>query len=380
MPCSVQGGSTPGGGALVGAWQTAVTSDRGYEKQKHMITLGIETSCDETAAALVEDGSVLSSVVSSSVHLHSEYGGIVPEIASRFHTEYIFSVLTKTFESADRDMNDVDLVAVTKGPGLPGSLLVGVAFAKAIGFTRGIPVIGVDHLKAHVISAFLEGKRLDRIRDLFPFVGMVISGGHTRIYDCRGLRDFRLIGRTLDDAVGEAYDKVARILGLGYPGGPVIERRAASHGGGDKPGFPRALLKNSPGIDFSFSGLKTAVMYYWRDAVKTEQEKDRICYSFQEAVIDVIDKKISMALRATGAERLAAGGGVINNRALRQRISERCAREGVDLCLPPGEYCTDNAAMTAASGEALFNAGERSDLYLTAEPSGARHEHGGKTA
>lgn len=333
-----------------------------------MITLGIETSCDETAAALVEDGRVLSSEVSSSVHLHSKYGGVVPEIASRFHTEYIFSVLEKAVEDAGRAIKDIDLVAVTKGPGLPGSLLVGIAFAKAISFTREVPIIGVDHLKAHIISAFLDDEGLERIGDWFPFVGMVISGGHTNLYYCRGILDFELIGQTLDDAVGEAFDKVAKIMSLGYPGGPIVEKRAANYAGKNKIDFPRSLLKNSAGIDFSFSGLKTAVMYHWRDTVRTDQEEDRICFSFQETVASVIDKKIAAALQATGAGRLVVGGGVINNEFLRRRIIERCDKKGVQLRLPAKSDCTDNAAMVAALGEMLFRAGERSDLYLNAEP------------
>jgi len=335
-----------------------------------MYTLGIETSCDETAAALVEDGRVLSSEVSSSVHLHSEYGGVVPEIASRFHTEYIFSVLEKALEDAGRDINDIDLVAVTKGPGLPGSLLVGIAFAKAISFSRKIPIIGVNHLKAHLISAFLDSERLTGVEGRFPFLGMVISGGHTSLYYCRGIRDFEIIGRTLDDAVGEAFDKVAKIMDLGYPGGPIVERRAASYRGDDSINFPRALLKDSAGIDFSFSGLKTAVMYHWRDAPKTEQEKDRICFSFQEAVVDVIDKKISSAAQVAGAERLVVGGGVINNEVLRKRIIQRCASEGIELYMPEKKYCADNAAMVAALGEILISAGEEADLFLNAEPEG----------
>jgi len=331
-----------------------------------MLTLGIETSCDETAAALVEDGRVLSSEVSSSVHLHSEYGGVVPEIASRYHTEYIFSVLEKALDDAGRKMNDVDLIAVTKGPGLPGSLLVGIAFAKALSFSAGVPIIGVDHLKAHIVSAFLDGKDLD---SSLPFVGFIISGGHTRLYHCRGITDFELLGRTLDDAAGEAFDKVAKILDLGYPGGPVVEKRAASYSGEDIIDFPRALLEDSPGIDFSFSGIKTAVMYYWKDSGRTDAEKDRICYSFQDAVIDVIEKKIAGALRSTGAKRLAAGGGVLNNETLRRRMADRCVQEGAELCIPDKKYCSDNAAMIAALGELLFKAGERSDLYMNAEPS-----------
>ncbi|MGB2630758.1 MAG: tRNA (adenosine(37)-N6)-threonylcarbamoyltransferase complex transferase subunit TsaD, partial [Candidatus Omnitrophota bacterium] len=256
-----------------------------------MITLGIETSCDETAAALVEDSRVLSSEVSSSVHLHSQYGGVVPEIASRAHVEYIFPVLMKALKDSGRKIDDIDLVAVTNGPGLPGSLLVGIAFAKAISFSRDIPLLGVNHLPAHIFSCFLDEER-SSIEDKFPFVGMVISGGHTSIYYCRGLKDFELIGRTKDDAVGEAFDKVAKVLGLGYPGGPVVEQRARNFSGNGAIDFPRALLQDEADLDFSFSGIKTAVLYYWQSCEHTEAEKDRICWSFQQAILDVIEKKI----------------------------------------------------------------------------------------
>ncbi|MBU0571552.1 MAG: tRNA (adenosine(37)-N6)-threonylcarbamoyltransferase complex transferase subunit TsaD [Candidatus Omnitrophica bacterium] len=332
-----------------------------------MITLGIETSCDETAVSLVEDGRVLSSEISSSVHLHFEYGGVVPEIASRFHVEYIFSVLKKALQDARRDIKDVGLVAVTNRPGLPGSLLVGVSFAKAISLALGVPIIGVDHLKAHVISAFLGDVNSKTAEESFPFLGMVISGGHTNIYYCRNIKDFDLIGRTRDDAAGEAFDKVAKILGLGYPGGPVVEDRAGNYRQNEEIGFPRAVCGDKDHVDFSFSGLKTAVLYYWRDAAKTEAEKDRVCFSFQQAVIDVIDKNIYHAIKITGADRFAVGGGVINNNVLRERIMERCREEGVELYLPEKRYCADNAAMSAVMGEMLYRAGERSSLYLNTQ-------------
>jgi len=319
-----------------------------------MLTLGIETSCDETAAALVEDGRILSSEVSSSVHLHSRYGGVVPEIASRFHVEYIFPVLEKTLGDARRTMDDVDLVAVTEEPGLPGSLLVGMAFARAVSLAGGIPLVGVNHLHAHILSCFLGDDKGAAVRDKFPFVGAVVSGGHTSIYICRNLKDFSLIGRTKDDAVGEAFDKVAKILGLGYPGGPIVEKRAANFTGKESIKFPRALLKDESDLDFSFSGIKTAVLYYWRDCAKTDLEKDKICFSFQEAIVDVIDKKVARAMRHAGVKRLAVGGGVINNDVLRRRLVARCREEGAELYLPHKEYACDNAAMVAALGEELF--------------------------
>lgn len=334
-----------------------------------MLTLGIETSCDETAAAIVESGKVLASEVSSSVHLHSRYGGVVPEIASRFHAEYIYSVTDKALKDAGCKIDDIDLVAVTNGPGLPGSLLVGISFAKALSFASGTPIVGVNHLHAHIISGFLGRKEIQDLESVFPFLGVVVSGGHTSIYLCRSLSDIAVIGRTKDDAVGEAFDKVAKMIGLGYPGGPIVEERAKRFRGKDEIGFPRALLKDGSDIDFSFSGVKTAVMYYWNSCDKSEDETDKICYSFQEAVIDVLDRKIQRAVKITGVRRIAIGGGVINNLTLRNRIENSCGAEGIEVFLPSKEYCSDNAAMIASMGEKLFSDGMASDLHLNAAPS-----------
>ena len=332
-----------------------------------MLTLGIETSCDETAIAVVEDGRVLSSEVSSSVHLHSCYGGVVPEIASRFHSEYIYSVLKKALEDASKKTEDIDLIAVTQGPGLPGSLLVGIAFAKALSFAREVPIVGVNHLYAHILSCFFDKNGKNQVEKMFPFIGAVVSGGHTSIYVCKSLRDFAVLGRTKDDAVGEAFDKVAKVLGLGYPGGPVVEEKALDFTDEDLIDFPRALLKNKDDLDFSFSGIKTAVMYYWKASEKTEHQKKKICASFQEAVVDVLDEKLSRAVDASGIKRLAVGGGVVNNKALRDRLTARCRADGIELYLPPREYCADNAAMVAAFGETLYNSGQRGDLFLNAQ-------------
>jgi N6-L-threonylcarbamoyladenine synthase len=337
-------------------------------EERTVITLGIETSCDETAAALVEDGKVLSSEVSSSVHLHSCYGGVVPEIASRYHTEYIYSVVEKALADAGKKMADVDLVAVTYGPGLPGSLLVGLAFAKAVSLAEDIPVIGVNHLTAHLMSCFLAAEGSESRDDRYPFTGMVISGGHTSIYEVKSAADISIMGRTRDDAVGEAFDKVAKMLGLGYPGGPVVERMAARFSGREPIPFTRALLKDKNDLDLSFSGVKTAVMYYWRGCEKTDEEIERICYSFQECVVDVITEKFFRAARIAESKKLAAGGGVVNNSCLRERLLDLAGKEGVELCLPPLEYCSDNAAMIAALGEELYLSGERSDTFINARP------------
>lgn len=327
-----------------------------------MVTLGIETSCDETAAAVIADGAVLSSRVSSSVHLHAKYGGVVPEIASRCHVEYISRVCKLALKDAGKRLEDVDLVAVTETPGLPGSLLVGIAFAKAVGFAGNIPVIGVNHVDAHIVSCFLDNKEA---LPAFPFLGVVVSGGHTSIYHCEGLENFNLIGRTKDDAAGEAFDKIAKMLDLGYPGGSIVEKRAAKFKGKDEIHFPRALLKGSrDNIDFSFSGIKTAVMYYWRSSSKTEKEKTKICFSFQEAIVDVIEKKISRALRLTAVKRLAIGGGVVNNTLLRGRLKALLEKKRIELYLPKKEYCGDNAAMVAFLGEKYFKYGKKKKHFL----------------
>lgn len=328
-----------------------------------MLVLGVETSCDETAAAVVLDGVVLSSEVSSSVHLHADYGGVVPEIASRFHSEYILPVVKKAISDSGHGAEKIGLVAVTNAPGLMGSLLVGLAFAKAFSLAKGIPIIGVNHLRAHIYSCFIDKGGM---KDKFPFIGMVASGGHTSIYLVKGLDDFTVIGRTKDDAVGEAFDKVAKVMGLGYPGGPVVERRAALYKGESPIDFPRAMLREDKGLDFSFSGIKTAVMYYWKGCSKTESEINRICFSFQEAIIDVIVEKLRRAIGVAGVGRLAVGGGVVNNSALRGRISAMCVRGSVELFMPAQEYCADNAAMVAVIGEELFRSGEVSDLSLNA--------------
>jgi len=332
-----------------------------------MLTLGIETSCDETAVAVVEDGKILSSEVSSSVDIHASYGGVVPEIASRYHTEYIFSVAEKALSDVARSINDVDLVAVTKGPGLPGSLLVGIAFAKAISFALDVPIIGVNHLMGHIFSCFIGGStKLSALR--YPFTGMVLSGGHTSIYLVRSVRDVSIVGRTVDDAVGEAFDKVSKIMGLGYPGGPHVESLASEFSGHDEIKFPRALLQDANNMDFSFSGVKTAVMYHWRDSEKNDAEMRRICYSFQRAVVDVICKKMLRAIKSVGTDILAVGGGVVNNLVLRSSLADLCSSKQVKLYLPQKDHCSDNAAMIAVLGEEQYLDGERSDVRMNAEP------------
>jgi N6-L-threonylcarbamoyladenine synthase len=336
-----------------------------------MLTLGIETSCDETAVAVVDNGKILSSEISSSVELHSPYGGVVPEIASRYHTEYIFSVAEKALKSSGKSADEIEIIAVTRGPGLPGSLLIGIAFAKAASLALGVPIVGVNHLTAHIFSCFM--KKEGAIDDVeYPFAGMVASGGHTGTYFVRGIDDISTVGRTLDDAVGEAFDKVAKILDLGYPGGPHVERLASEFSGQDEINFPRALLQPPSNLDFSFSGLKTAVMYRWKDSEKNDAEKRRICYSFQRAVVDVIGKKMLRAADTLKVGAVAVGGGVVSNSALRGRLKELCSRHNIKLFLPEKRHCSDNAAMIAVLGEELYKKGFRSDLFMNAEPAEER--------
>jgi len=330
-----------------------------------MITLGIETSCDETSASITDGDKVLSNIVSSSVHMHKKYGGVVPEIASRFHVEYISEVLSKAFEDSGRTMKDVRLVAVTNGPGLVGALLIGVSMAKSISYGLKVPIIGVNHILAHLHSPFLNGDAAMK----FPFVGLVVSGGHTALFYCKGVADQRIMGQTQDDAVGEAYDKVAKLLGLGYPGGPIIEKMASRATGATAISFPKSYL-GKDSLDFSFSGIKTAVLYYVRKQ-KSLNEKlvCDICYAFQEAALDVLVDKACAACNKSAVRTLAVGGGVAANTRLREKLTSAAALSGIKVYFPKPKFCIDNAAMVGFLGEALYKRGRRSDMYLTAEPN-----------
>jgi N6-L-threonylcarbamoyladenine synthase len=306
-----------------------------------MIVLGIETSCDETAAALVRDGGdILSSVVSSQIDLHAVYGGVVPEIAGRAHLELLNPVIAQAIVEAGVADDEIGAVAATVGPGLIGALLVGVSAAKALAYTWDVPFVGVNHMEAHLYASFLEDPTLE-----LPMVVLLVSGGHTMLVEMRGHADYRLLGRTIDDAAGEAFDKVARFLGLGYPGGPAIDRIAAT---GD-PGaisFPRAMLHD--GLDFSFSGLKTSVVNHVRK--HPDVSTADVAASFQTAVVDVLVAKARRAVREVGAKSMALGGGVAANSALRERFAAAAASDGVQVFLPSQEMCTDNAAMIASVG------------------------------
>lgn len=326
-----------------------------------MLVLGIETSCDETAISVVKNGwRVLSNVVASSLKLHKKYGGVVPEIATRSHVESINHVLAKSLKQAKVKLKDIDLIAVVYGPGLVGALLIGLSLAKSLSLALGVPLVGVNHVQAHLYANFLSKKHPQ-----FPFVGLVVSGGHTNLYYVKGFRQWKLLGRTRDDAAGEAYDKVAKLLKLGYPGGPVIEKRA-SLGNADKIRFPRSYLEKGS-LDFSFSGLKTAVLYYVQDNGR-KNLKD-IAASFQEAVIEVLAQKSKAACRVSKVKQFVVGGGVIANRRLQQALVSQLTEDDVKVYLPEFRFCQDNAAMVAGLGYQLYQQGVVSGLGLEVEPN-----------
>jgi N6-L-threonylcarbamoyladenine synthase len=314
--------------------------------------LGIETSCDETAAAVFTDEPrILASVIASQTDLHARFGGVVPEVAARAHLQRLLPVVQEAIQRAGITLTDIGCIAVHHTPGLIGALLVGVSAAKMLAVALEVPLIGVNHIQAHVYAC-----RLAAGRDIFPCVGFVVSGGHTSLFHCRSATDFELLGATLDDAAGEAFDKVASLLGLGFPGGPAVEREAA---GGDPTAFrfPRSFLHESH-LDFSFSGLKTAVLYAFagqgnaRPAPPPQGPlRANLAASFQQAVIDVLVARCRQALRQTGLSRLAVGGGVAANHALRRALEEITRQESAELFIPPPELCTDNAAMAALAVE-----------------------------
>ena len=337
-----------------------------------MLVLGIESSCDETAAAVVEDGTrILSDVISSQVALHARYGGIVPEVASRQHLLQVVPVLEGALSEAEVTLDDIDAIAVTNGPGLMGALMVGVNVAKAIAFGRGLPLVGVHHLEGHLYAAWLDHD--DPGTDPgFPLVILIASGAHTDLILMRGHGDYEILGRTRDDAAGEAFDKAARLLGLGFPGGPAIQR--ISEGVKPTERLPRAKLGDS--LDFSFSGLKTAVLHraqelgiYPPPERAPEPELVRnLAAAFQDAVVDVISAKAAEAVRRFGAKGLVLGGGVSANTALRAACRERSP---VPVLIPAPKLCTDNGSMIAAAGYRRFKRGIVHDLSLDASPSTA---------
>ena len=331
-----------------------------------MLILGIETSCDETAAAVLRDTAVLSNVVSSQVKVHEKYGGVVPELASREHLKNLMPVIREALAGASISLDDIGLIAVTHAPGLIGALLVGVSAAKAIAFARNIPFIGVHHGEGHILAAQIEYPDIG-----YPYIALLASGGHTALYHVKEFGSYRMLGQTRDDAAGEAYDKVAKLLDLPYPGGPVIDR-LAQEGNPEAIKFPRGQRE---GFDFSFSGLKTAV----RTHVALFKAKDAgfdpklnikdVAASFQAAAVDTLVEKTIHAAKETGAQKIVVAGGVAANSSLRRRMKEQADANGLTLYLPGMNLCMDNAAMIALAGYLHYKRGERSNLDLNPKAS-----------
>ena len=335
------------------------------EEKKDVLILAIESSCDETASAVVKNGrEVLSNVISSQIAIHTLYGGVVPEIASRKHIEKINEVIQEALDQAGVKLSEIDAIGVTYGPGLVGALLVGVAEAKAISYAAGIPLVGVHHIEGHISANYIACKELEP-----PFICLVVSGGHTHLVVVRDYGKYEIIGKTRDDAAGEAFDKVARAIGLGYPGGPKIDR-LAKEGNPDAIHFPRAKVEDAP-YDFSFSGVKSAVLNYLNGChMKGEPvvEAD-VAASFQKAVCDVLVEHAVQAVKDYGIPKLALAGGVASNSALREAMKAACEKEGVSFYYPSPILCTDNAAMIGAAAYYEYINGVRSGLDLNAVPN-----------
>ncbi|HOQ37238.1 MAG TPA: tRNA (adenosine(37)-N6)-threonylcarbamoyltransferase complex transferase subunit TsaD [Acetivibrio sp.] len=331
---------------------------------KDIIILGIESSCDETSAAVVKNGrQVLSNVISSQVSLHQKYGGVVPEIASRKHVELIMPVIHQGLEEAGITFDQIDAIGVTYGPGLVGALLVGLSAAKALAFALDKPLVGVHHIEGHIAANYIEHSQLEP-----PFVCLVASGGHSHIVYVEDYDRFEIMGKTRDDAAGEAFDKVARAVGLGYPGGPLIDK-AAKTGNSKAIAFPRVVFKDGS-LDFSFSGLKTAVLNYL-NTMEQKGEKysvEDVCASFQAAVVDVLTDNLIAAAQIKGTNKVALAGGVAANSLLRSELLNKAKSHGFEFYYPKPVLCTDNAAMIAAAAYYEFIKGKTSDLYLNAVP------------
>jgi len=324
-----------------------------------MLVLGIESSCDETAAAVINNGEICSNVIASQITVHSLYGGVVPEIASRKHIEAIYIVLKQALNDANVTLQEIEGIAVTRGPGLVGSLLIGLSTAKALAYALDIPFVGVNHIEGHIAAAFLSEKAPS-----FPLIALVVSGGHTNIYLVNGYHNFQLLGQTRDDAAGEAFDKGANLLNLGYPGGVVIDKIAKS-GNPRKVAFPRAM-KNSN--DFSFSGLKTSLLTMLKkhgQSASAEELPD-IAASYQEAIVDALMEKTIKAAEDNGVSRIVVCGGGAANSRLREKFAKATTIRNIELFIPPVVLCTDNAAMIAAIGEIMLKNGRRDSLDLNA--------------
>ncbi len=334
-------------------------------RNQDITILAIESSCDETAAAVVRNGrDVLSNIISSQIDLHTLYGGVVPEIASRKHTERINQVIAEALQTAGMTLREMDAIAVTYGPGLVGALLVGVSAAKAISFAAGIPLIGVHHIEGHISANYIEHKNLEP-----PYVCLVVSGGHSHLVQVTDYGEYEIMGRTRDDAAGEAFDKVARAIGLGYPGGPKIDK-VAKEGNPDAIKFPRAKVADAV-YDFSFSGLKSAVLNYLNSCEMKgiEISQADVAASFQKAVVDVLVEHSMNAVQECGAKKFAIAGGVASNSALRSALEEACNKRGIAFYRPSPVLCTDNAAMIGAAAYYEYRKGVRHGYDLNAVPN-----------
>jgi len=328
-----------------------------------MIVLGIETSCDETGVAIVKDGkAVLSNLVVSSLKIHSKYGGVIPEIASRLQLESIAGLYCAAIKAAKIKAEEIDLIAVTTGPGLPGSLLVGVSFAKALALSLGKPILGVNHVHSHIYANMLCHRNIK-----FPCVALVVSGGHTSLFYIKDFSRLQVLGQTQDDACGEAFDKVAKIMGLGYPGGPLIEKLAR---GGNNHKIKFACSGTSGELDFSFSGIKTAVLYYLKDSKPKANGlacKKDLAASFQESAVNVLIRKSLLAAKLKNAKQLLIGGGVAANNCLRQKFIAASGKANINCFFPDTGLCMDNAAMVAGLAYFLYKQGARDNLYLNTQ-------------
>lgn len=342
-----------------------IEMENAQSNKKDILILAIESSCDETAAAVVKNGrEVLSNVISSQIELHKLFGGVVPEIASRKHIEKINEVIEQALEDAKVTLDDLDAIGVTYGPGLVGALLVGVAEAKAISYAKGLPLVGVHHIEGHISANYIENKELEP-----PFLCMVVSGGHTHLVLVKDYGKYEIVGRTRDDAAGEAFDKVARAIGLGYPGGPKIDK-LSKEGNPKAIAFPKAHIDGAP-MDFSFSGIKSAVLNYINGCKmkgETINEAD-IAASFQNAVIEVLVEKTLTAAKQLGMKQVCLAGGVASNSSLRTAMKAACEKEGLKFSYPSPILCTDNAAMIGAAAYYEYQAGTRHGLDLNAVPN-----------
>lgn len=331
-------------------------------KDNRFLTMAFESSCDETAVAVLADGrEILSNIISSQIDIFKSYGGVVPEIAARHHLENINYVMEQALAEAEVSLDDMDLIGVTEGPGLVGALLIGVATAKAVSFARGIPIVGVHHIMGHIAANYIQFPELEP-----PFTALVASGGHTNIAEVTGYNECRILGSTRDDAIGEAYDKVARALGLGYPGGPKIDK-IAKEGDPEAIRFKRVFLEKDS-FDFSFSGLKTAVLNHVNNARQRGEEINRadVAAGFQQAVIDVVCRKAVDAAIGGGFGKLALAGGVASNSKLRLELEKMCEKENIKLYIPPASLCTDNGAMIGCAAYYKYKEGHRSDWHMDA--------------